>query len=62
MRRTLAESFEIQAVYHCPIWLCNHAEGTKEAVIEHLIFAHTDEDTWNEKQEDKIWNNHVGQG
>lgn len=56
MRRKLAEGFNIPAIYHCPIWLCGHTESTKEAVIEHLINNHTDQDAWNEKREDKVWN------
>ncbi len=56
MRRKIAESFDIQPVFHCPIWLCSHIEPTKEKIIEHLINKHTDQDAWNEKKEDKIWN------
>jgi len=56
MRRKLAESFDIQATYHCPIYLCGHVDKTKEDIIEHLISKHTDKDAWNEKKEDKIWN------
>ena len=55
MRRELAYSFDIQAVYHCPVWLCNHVEDTKEKMIVHLINNHTDIDARQNKKEDGIW-------
>ena len=56
MRRKIAESFELNMVVHCPIWLCNHVESSKEKMVEHLVNDHSDEDADAEKKEDEIWN------